>query len=113
MSHTCHAHECTKRVPPRMFACKGHWYSLPQKVRNAIWREYREGQEISKTPSLRYLAVQRLAVMHTAFVPNDEAAALVAGQYLLEALSFAEAAKVAGLGDPLAGLLPDSTGVLR
>lgn len=106
MSHTCHAHGCTRRVPPRMFACLPHWRALPRKVQRAIWREYRQGQENDKRPSLRYLAVQRLAVMYTAFKPHDEAAALVCAEYLREAVVLAEECKRRGLGDPLEGLVP-------
>lgn len=62
MSHTCHAEGCSKRVPPKMFACRAHWFALPLKVRNAIWREYRAGQEVDKKPSVSYLAVQQYAV---------------------------------------------------
>lgn len=105
--HRCHAHDCNAVVPPRMFACKRHWFALPAKVRAAIWHEYRPGQERDRSPSLRYLAVQRLAVAHTAFKAHDEAAALVVAGYLQEALAFAELAKAAGHGDPLAGLLPE------
>ncbi len=105
MSHTCHAHGCTKRVPPKMFACLQHWRALPVKIQRAIWREYRPGQERDKDASLRYLAVQRLAVAHTAFKPNDEEAALVVAGYLQQALILAKQAVAAGLGDPLEGLL--------
>jgi hypothetical protein len=106
-THQCHAHGCTAKVPPRMFACKRHWFGLPKKIRDAIWREYRPGQENDKQASARYMAVQRLAVMHTAFKPHDEAAALVCAGYLQEALAFAELAKQNGQGNPLEGLLPD------
>jgi hypothetical protein len=106
MRHTCHAHGCTKAVPAKMFACRAHWFGLPARIRAAIWREYEAGQERTKTPSLRYLAVQRWAVAHTAFKPNDEDAARVVAGYLAEAVAYAEAAKEAGLGDPLAGLRP-------
>lgn len=107
MSHTCHAHGCDKRVPPSMFACKPHWFALPKKIRDAIWREYRPGQENDKEPSARYMAVQRLAVSHTAFRPNDEGAAYVAAQYLQDALTWRQRAIATGEGDPLAGLLPE------
>jgi len=107
MAHTCHAHECNRRVPPAMFMCKAHWFSLPKRTRDAIWREYRPGQEDDKRPSLRYLAVQRFAVGEAAFKPHDEAAALVTAQYMLEAQAYRQKAIDAGLGDPLEGLVPD------
>lgn len=88
-----------------MWGCRQHWYSLPKMIRAAVWREYRPGQERDKSPSLRYLAVQRLAVMHTAFRPHDEQAAAVCATYLQQAIEYAEQAKARGLGDPLAGLI--------
>lgn len=60
--HTCHAKGCTRPVPPKMFMCKGHWFSLPKPMRDAIWAAYRPGQEITKTPSREYLAVAREAI---------------------------------------------------
>ena len=47
--HTCHATGCRTTVPPKMFACRRHWFTLPKALRDAIWRTYRPGQEISKT----------------------------------------------------------------
>lgn len=104
MSHTCHAHGCERRVPPKMFACKPHWFALPKKLRAAIWREYRPGQERSKSPSWRYLAVQQYAVSWLAFKPNDEAAAEIAARYLANAYKYQERAIESGQGDPLKGL---------
>jgi hypothetical protein len=104
--HTCHAHGCDVAVPPKMFMCRGHWYSLPKELRDAIWNEYTPGQERSKTPSLRYLAVQQYAICRAAFKPNDEAAAVVCARYLQKALYWQEQAIKAGDGDPLEGLVP-------
>lgn len=106
MRHTCHAHGCKTPVPPRMFMCRAHWFSLRKPTRDAIWREYRPGQEDDKRPSLRYLAVQRFAVGEAAFVPNDEGAALATAVYMLDAERFRKKAIEAGLGDPLEGLIP-------
>ena len=39
-----------------MWGCRKHWFALPPKIRSAIWRVYRPGQEIDKEPSLEYLA---------------------------------------------------------
>lgn len=107
MSHTCHAPDCKRPVPPRIFACKEHWFALSQNLRDAIWREYRNGQERDKRPSLRYLAVQQLACAHLAFRPNDEGAARRALPYIEKALAFRKKAIAEGLGDPLGGLLRD------
>ncbi len=105
--HLCHAPGCNKEVPPAMFACKPHWFALPKKVRDAIWREYRTGQEIDKQPSLRYMAVQRLACAHLMFKPHDEKAVLDTLPYIAEAMTFQRKAIAEGLGDPLEGLIPD------
>ena len=105
--HTCHAHGCDVAVPPNMFMCKRHWYSLSKAIRDAIWREYTPGQERTKAPTMRYLAVQQFAICRAAFKPNDEAAALVCEQHLSRAQYWREAAIAAGAGDPLEGLLSD------
>jgi hypothetical protein len=55
--HECHWPGCTTLVPPAMWGCKRHWFSLPLELRNKIWSAYRPGQEISKTPSTQYIAV--------------------------------------------------------
>lgn len=106
MSHSCHAHGCDKPVPPRMFMCPRHWYSLRKPMRDAIWREYRPGQENDKRPSLRYLVVQKRAVAEVAFKPNDEAAAVAAGPYLFDCEVLRARCIADGLGDPLDGLAP-------
>lgn len=55
--HTCHWPDCDKPVPPAMWGCKPHWFKLPRTLRNQIWATYVPGQEITKTPSMEYLAV--------------------------------------------------------
>ena len=104
--HRCHAHGCERSVPPSRFACEQHWFTLRKPLRDAIWREYRSGQERDKRPSPRYCAVQRLAVAELAFKPNDEQAARTVAFYLQHALRWRQQAIEEGLGDPLAGLLP-------
>lgn len=59
MKHECHAHGCAVAVPPSMVMCRPHWWSVRKALRDAIWREYRRGQERDKRPSARYMAVQR------------------------------------------------------
>lgn len=55
--HTCHWPGCGKEVPPAMWGCKGHWFTLPKHLRDKVWATYRRGQEITKTPSPEYIAV--------------------------------------------------------
>lgn len=106
MSHECHAHGCTKQIPPRMLMCMRHWSMLRSPMQKAIWREYRSGQEIDKSPSARYLCVQRRSVGEVAFRPNDEQAARDAAPYLLKAERLRQACIRQGHGDPLKGLVP-------
>ncbi len=60
--HTCHRPGCATKVPPKMFACLKHWFSLPTFIRAKIQREYRPGQEIDKHPSKAYLDAAMLAL---------------------------------------------------
>lgn len=55
--HTCHWPGCGRRVAPALWGCKEHWFKLPILLRNRIWRAYRPGQEITKTPSAEYVRV--------------------------------------------------------
>jgi hypothetical protein len=59
--HTCHWPGCTKIVPPKMWGCKAHWFRLPWRIRDAIWRAYIPGQEVTKDPSEAYIAAAREA----------------------------------------------------
>ena len=106
MPHHCHAHGCMQIIPAAKFVCPMHWRRLPGPFKAAILREYKAGQEVTKTPSMRYMAVQRSAVATLAFKPNDEKAARAAAPYLLEAQLWRQRAIDAGDGDPLAGLNP-------
>lgn len=104
--HTCHAPGCARRVPASMFACKPHWFMLPERIRDAIWKEYRQGQEIHKTPTPRYMAVQRFACAFLAFKPNDEVAAIKTAGLCIQAEMWASRSIEQGLGDPLETLRP-------
>jgi hypothetical protein len=75
MSHTCHAPGCDVPVPPKLFACKAHWFSLPKHLRDAIWRHYRPGQERDKNPSAAYVAAARAAQEYLAGVRPEPTAA--------------------------------------
>jgi hypothetical protein len=61
-AHLCHARNCEQPVPPRMLMCARHWRMVPKELQTAVWREYRPGQEISKTPTAAYLAVMVEAI---------------------------------------------------
>jgi len=55
MAHKCHWPGCEVEVPPAMWGCKPHWFSLPKRLRDLIWANYRRGQEVTKTPSAGYI----------------------------------------------------------
>lgn len=57
MAHHCHWPNCSVEVPPAMWGCRKHWYTLPKFLRDKVWAAYVPGQEITKTPSEEYLAV--------------------------------------------------------
>ncbi|VTU38488.1 hypothetical protein H4CHR_04438 [Variovorax sp. PBS-H4] len=54
-AHTCHWPGCPAPVPPAMWGCRKHWFTLPKALRDDIWRTYVPGQEKTKTPSPAYL----------------------------------------------------------
>lgn len=87
-----------------MFMCARHWYKLRKDMRDAIWKEYRRGQERDKVVTIRYLVVQQRAIGEVAFRPNNGAAAQAAAPYLLKSELLRRTCIDAGDGDPLEGL---------
>lgn len=57
--HHCHWPGCTLAVPPAMWGCKHHWFSIPKSLRDEIWRTYSPGQELTKDPSPEYVAAAK------------------------------------------------------
>lgn len=57
--HECHWPGCPRQVPPAMWGCREHWFALPKRLRDAIWRAYRPGQEADRRPSVAYLEAAR------------------------------------------------------
>lgn len=57
--HTCHWPGCNKQVPPALWGCKEHWYSLPGWLRVKVWAAYRIGQERTMDVSPEYIKVMR------------------------------------------------------
>ncbi len=66
MAHTCHAIGCKAVVPPEMFMCKKHWFTVPQALRNRIWATYRHGQCDDWQPSAAYCDAAKAAVIAVA-----------------------------------------------
>lgn len=66
MAHTCHATGCDVPVPPVMFMCKRHWFSLPKQMRDEVWRTYRLGQCDDWQISQEYSNAAKAAVTYIA-----------------------------------------------
>jgi hypothetical protein len=64
--HLCHAQDCTRPVPPKMFMCRTHWFMVPKPMQDRIWRHYVPGQERRKDPTLEYLAAAMEAIRYVA-----------------------------------------------
>jgi hypothetical protein len=56
-AHECHWPTCKRQVPPALYMCKEHWLMLPKALRNKVWAAYVPGQEVTMTPSAKYLEV--------------------------------------------------------
>lgn len=42
-THECPAPGCEERCPFDRLACRQHWYSIPKKLRDALWRAWQVG----------------------------------------------------------------------
>lgn len=60
--HLCHAKKCKQAVPPAMLMCPRHWRMVPKALQTAVWKHYRPGQEITKTPTKKYLKAADAAI---------------------------------------------------
>lgn len=49
--HKCHARNCSTPVPPEMLMCRRHWFMVPKRLRDEVWRTYRPGQCDDMRPS--------------------------------------------------------------
>lgn len=74
--HHCHWPGCEEQVPPAKWGCRKHWYKLPPRIRNAIWRAYRAGQEEDGRPSRAYIDAAQAA---QAWIRENDAPLLSGG----------------------------------
>ena len=52
MTHTCHARNCETSIPRTKLMCRMHWFMVPKRLREMVWREYRAGQcDLQPPPS--------------------------------------------------------------
>jgi diadenosine tetraphosphatase ApaH/serine/threonine PP2A family protein phosphatase len=61
-AHLCHAEGCQVEVPPRLLMCRRHWRMVPPPLQDAVWANYRRGQERRKDPTPEYMAAARAAI---------------------------------------------------
>ncbi len=83
MSHTCHADNCKKEVPPKMFMCLAHWKMVPKDMQRNIWHHYRPGQERDKRPTINYLKATKMARCMVAFKEKGYPEAMIRDQLKL------------------------------
>ena len=62
MIHTCHAKDCSRKVPPKMLMCRRHWFMVDKPLRDKVWETYEAGQEVLKNPTYAYLLAATAAV---------------------------------------------------
>ena len=53
--HHCHNPNCRRPLPAHLVSHKSAWFALPKRLRDGIWANYREGQEIDKQPTEAYI----------------------------------------------------------
>jgi hypothetical protein len=70
--HKCHALGCSVEVPPSLLMCKPHWRLVPRKLKLDIWRYYQKGQEVTKNPSIDYVASAIAAIFHVADIEKQD-----------------------------------------
>lgn len=73
MRHLCHHPYCDTPVPPRLLACRRHWFVLPTMLRDGIWATYVPGQENRKDPSAAYLEAVAECLDYWRDHPDDSA----------------------------------------
>lgn len=66
MSHHCHATGCATSCPPRMLMCRKHWFMVPPRLQEAVWRHYRPGQCDDKNPSREWHEAADAAIGYVA-----------------------------------------------
>lgn len=100
LTHSCHAWRCRELVEPRRLMCPAHWRKLPAGLKAAVWREYRAGQERTKRPTDRYLAVLQLCRAASVETDDEELRKKAVAHHESIAEYFRKRAIESGDGDP-------------
>jgi len=53
VTHQCPRPECSRSVPDDMFACRGDWYALPARLREAVWQGWTSGDAEAHHEAMR------------------------------------------------------------
>lgn len=62
--HLCHNPNCGRPVPAHLVSHKSSWFALPRSLRDAIWANYRDGQETDKRPTMTYVEALNACVAY-------------------------------------------------
>lgn len=73
MSHRCHAIGCGRRCSPHYLMCRLHWGMVYGKLQQRVLANYRQGQEVDKTPSKAWLLAAREAIYAVAVLEGHMA----------------------------------------
>ena len=57
----CPVDDCGKKIPPHMFSCRQHWFSLPKPARDLIWAAWRQYQA-DLIPIEKLREIQNMAI---------------------------------------------------
>lgn len=60
--HLCHAQNCDKPVAPHLLMCARHWAMVPKSIQQAVYANYRRGQEKDKNPSKAWMTAAVAAI---------------------------------------------------
>jgi hypothetical protein len=73
-THDCPAPDCQViGLPPDLFACRAHWLSIPEPLREQLWTEYRRNFGLGSYWQARANCLRALAV------PSEQIPAMNAG----------------------------------
>lgn len=45
-TNKCPHPACDKQKPTNQYSCKAHWFSLPQEIRDKIWKGYKTSADL-------------------------------------------------------------------
>lgn len=67
MQHHCHVEGCNNTCIPKYLMCRRHWYKVPKRIQNLVYKYYRVGQCNDMDVSVEWFIAARLAINHVAY----------------------------------------------